>query len=130
MLTTTTQVVNTVDQSAVPGDVVDEERSGGSPVVAARYRSVEGRAGFKVTQSDFLENIRKHRGPLPKPLLASGVPDLQFDRLPADVDHPGAELHADGVVGVLFDWSVGEKENVTDGFSAGIVLYRTIRLKG
>lgn len=40
---------------------------------------------------------------LPKPFLAGGVPDLQFDRLPTYVDHSGAELHADGVVGVLFD---------------------------
>lgn len=48
---------------------------------------------------------------LPKPLLAGSVPDLQFDRLPADVDHPGAELHANGVVGVLFDCvSVRERD--------------------
>lgn len=43
--------------------------------------------------------------PLPESLLSSRVPDLQLDRLAAHVYYPGAELHADGVVGVLFDCS-------------------------
>lgn len=67
---------------------------------------------------------------LPKPLLAGSVPDLQFDRLPADVDHPGAELHANGVVGVLFDcvlvrereMRVVEKEIVQGLFQVQTVL--------
>jgi len=42
---------------------------------------------------------------LPESLLPSRVPDLQFDRLSTDVDDPGSKLHADGVVGVLFDCS-------------------------
>lgn len=40
---------------------------------------------------------------LPESLLPSCVPDLQFDCLPADIDHSRTELHADGVVRVLFN---------------------------
>lgn len=43
---------------------------------------------------------------LPESLLPSSVPDLQFNRLPTDVDHSGTKLHADGVVGVLFNCSM------------------------
>lgn len=40
---------------------------------------------------------------LPKSLLPSGVPDLQFDRLPTNIDHSGAKLYSYGVIGVLLD---------------------------
>lgn len=46
---------------------------------------------------------KKWHGTLPESLLSSGVPDLQFDRLPGNVDNPGTKLHADGVVGILFN---------------------------
>lgn len=36
--------------SVLPGDVIDEERSGGSSVVAACYRSAEKRQDFKSQQ--------------------------------------------------------------------------------
>lgn len=41
---------------------------------------------------------------LPKPLLASCVPNLQFHSLPTHVNYPRSEFHSDRVVGVLFDW--------------------------
>lgn len=51
---------------------------------------------------------------LPESLLAGGVPNLQLDRLPADIDHSGAKLHANGVVGVLFDCAGnGQKQEGT-----------------
>lgn len=36
-----------LNASSLPGDVVDEERSSGSSVVAARYRSAEERRDLK-----------------------------------------------------------------------------------
>ena len=42
---------------------------------------------------------------LPESFLPSGVPDLQFDCLSTYIDHSGTKLHADGVVGVLFNCS-------------------------
>lgn len=47
---------------------------------------------------------------LPKPLLAGCVPNLELHSLSTHVDHPRSKLHADCVVGVLFDWEwEGEK---------------------
>lgn len=43
---------------------------------------------------------------LPESLLAGCVPDLQLDRLAADVDNTGTKLDANGVVGVLLDCTV------------------------
>ena len=60
-----------------PGDVVDQQSAGGPSVVAPGHRS--------------------------EALLASRVPDLQLDRLSHNVDHLGAELHPDCVIGILLD---------------------------
>ena len=48
-----------------------------------------------------------HPHPLPHP---HRVPDLELDLLALDVDHPGAELHADGEVVDRLEPLVGELE--------------------
>ncbi len=60
-----------------PGDVVDHEGAGGAAVVGARDS--------------------------PESLLSCGVPDLQLDLLPGDLDDSRTELNADGVRAVRHD---------------------------
>lgn len=68
---------------AVPGDVVDHQRSGRAAVVRTRHG--------------------------PEALLSGRVPDLQLDFLAAHLDYPRAELDADGVGAVGHD-CVAERE--------------------
>lgn len=59
-------------KGGLPGDVIDQEGPGGTPVV----RSGDG----------------------PEGLLSCGVPDLQLDLLVVDGDHPRAKLNSNGEV--------------------------------
>lgn len=89
--------------TGLPGNVIHQQRPGGSSVVAACDGAVDGEPGV----SGCLQTLGKGTGGgvaiSPESLLAGRVPDLQLDRFPADVDNSGAKLHANGVVGVLFD---------------------------
>lgn len=100
--------------TGLPGNVIHQQRPGGSSVVAACDGAVGGEPGVSASRDTLPSNtVRKCTGGgvaiSPESLLAGRVPDLQLDRFPADVDNSGTKLHANGVVGVLFDCATTDR---------------------
>lgn len=92
----------------LPRYVINKKSPSSAPIIAASHRPTTPWTGnvIKFKKKWELLECATNCKLLPEAFLSCCIPDLQFDCFTPNIDNSWPKLHADGVIGVLFDWNI------------------------